>query len=406
MITLTEVFSRETHQAGPSPTVLRGSIDVIYALAPEWRALCDEGTHNQPFYRPEWIAAYLRAFEPDATVALVTARRNGRLRGVLPLIEERLGRLGVGATRLRAPVNEHSNRFDLIHGAGDGDLAVDEIWTALARWPGWDVLDIRDVPDDGALLRLLALAGRAGYASATRETLRSPYIPLDGGDHPDVVLGPLDADFRRKVRSGRKKLDALGPVRLARLDDADPATLARFFAIERAGWKGRTGTAISCQPNTRRFYSEVAAGAARHDYLSLYQLTCGEEPVAINLGFTLGSRFFVPKVANVEAFRAVGPGHVMVAEIAREVAGRGIAEFDMLGHDEPYKRRWTPRYRQHFHLHVFRSGAAGGAFQTWTEHVMPAGRRVHRGIHQWTAASRARETAAPRGGTQEQRPWS
>ena len=61
------------------PEVRRGGVEIIADLASEWRALCDEGTHAEPFYRPEWISAYVRAFAPDKQVVLVTARAGGRL---------------------------------------------------------------------------------------------------------------------------------------------------------------------------------------------------------------------------------------------------------------------------------------------------------------------------------------
>jgi len=242
---------------------------------------------------------------------------------------------------------------------------------------------------------MLSQAEREGYATARRKTLRSPYIPFEPAGNPDAVLGSLDANFRRKVRSGRRKLDALGPVQLSQITHANADTIARFFAIERAGWKGRTGTAISSQAGTQQFYTELAIVAARHGYLTMYEMTCGGQPVAINLGFTLDSRYFVPKVANEEAYKAVGPGHLMIAETARQLSGQNVVEFDMLGHDEPYKRRWTHTYRQHFHCHIFGSGALGGALQTWTEHVMPAGRRVNQRLRLLNAANRDRMATVP-----------
>jgi len=394
LMELRPVESQASPTSTPARAVGRGSVAVIDALAPEWRALCAEGTHNQPFYRPEWIAAYLRAFEPNASVLLIKVRQGGRLRAVLPLIEERLGQFGLGATRLRAPVNEHSNRFDLIHGVGDGDLAKASIWRTLTDLPGWHALDIRDVPEDGALFSLIESAWRDGFPTSARKTLSSPYFALEAPTDLDSVLDPLEANFRRKVRSGRKKLDAMGPVRIRMLDHADPDTIARFIVVEHAGWKGRSGSAIPYRAETRRFHNELADAASPHGYLSLYELTCGDRPVAINLGFTLDNRFFVPKVANHEAFKAVGPGHVMVAEISRQLFGQNVVEFDMLGHDEPYKKRWTPKYRQHYHCHVFGNGAVGGALQTWTERVMPAGRRVHRTIRRLTSQQRNRPAAS------------
>lgn len=378
----------------PSLTeIIRGSVDVIDRIAPEWRALCADGTHNEPFYRPEWIAAYLRAFEPQAKVVLVTVRRGGQLRAVLPLVEDKVGLLGVGATRLRGPVNEHSNRLDLIHGDGDSDWAIQSAWRALMNMSGWDVIDVRDVPDGGAMHRFLDCALDAGFATSKRETLRSPYIPL-ADCAPAEGYSPPDASFRRNLRRGMRKLEALGPVRVVRRDSADAPALERFFSTELSGWKGRSGTAIACRPETQRFYTEVANAASRLGYFALYELWCGDSPVAFDLGFTLQGRYFVPKVTYDEAFKSVGPGHLIVGEILRDLQNRQLTELDMLGHTDPYKARWTDVYRQHYHCHIFGRGPAGRAFQTWTDHFMPAGRRVHRRLRRLEGTGRGVELGA------------
>jgi CelD/BcsL family acetyltransferase involved in cellulose biosynthesis len=367
--------------------IICGSVDVIDRIAPEWRALCVDGTHNEPFYRPEWIAAYLRAFEPQAKVVLVTVRRGGQLRAVLPLVEDKVGLFGVGATRLRGPVNEHSNRLDLIHGDGDSEWAIATAWHALANLSGWDVIDVRHVPDGGALHQVLDCATDAGYATSKRETLRSPYIPL-ADSAPAKGYSPPDASFRRNLRRGMRKLEAFGPVQVVRRDTVDAHTLERFFSTELAGWKGRSGTAIACRPETLRFYTDVANAASRLGYFALYELWCGDSPVAFDLGFTLQGRYFVPKVAYNEAFKSVGPGHLIVGEILRDLQGRQMTELDMLGHTDPYKARWTNVYRQHYHCHIFGRGPTGQAFQTWTDHVMPAGRKVHRKLRGLDGAGR------------------
>ena len=49
-----------------------GGEEVIRALMPRWRVLCDE-VRSAPFYRPEWIAAYVHAFEPKSEIVLATA---------------------------------------------------------------------------------------------------------------------------------------------------------------------------------------------------------------------------------------------------------------------------------------------------------------------------------------------
>lgn len=378
-----------TLPSSPSGDVISGSVSVIDSIASEWRALCSEGPGDQPFYRPEWISAYLRAFQPQARVVLIAPRRHGRLLGVLPLIEDQLGIFGMGATRLRAPVNEHSNRLDLIHGADDGILATELIWQTLVDLHDWDILDFREVPANGSFLRLLELAERDGYVTATRETLRSPYVPLEPFSRADDILAPLDSQFRRNLRNRKRRLANLGAVHVARVDHVDHGVLDRFFALEQSGWKGRSGTAIACSPETRRFYTDIAASADSNGYLALYELWCGEEVVAIGLGMDLGGRFFKLKSGINESFRSIGPGHLLNAEILGDLVGRGVSEFDMLGHNDEYKARWTGVYRQHYHCHVFRKGPAGRAAQTWTQRFIPAGRSVHHKLVRQKADSHA-----------------
>src|SRR5215510_16435782 len=95
-----------------------GGVEVIEFLAEEWRRLCEESHCDEPFYRPEWIAAHIRAFARQAKVVVVTARVEEELKAVLPLIEERVLFYGIPVTRLRCAANVHSCRFDIVCARG------------------------------------------------------------------------------------------------------------------------------------------------------------------------------------------------------------------------------------------------------------------------------------------------
>src|SRR5262245_18652163 len=77
-----------TVKAEPVAEALSGGVEIIERLAEEWRALCAEGPCDQPFFRPEWIAAYVRAFAPEKKLLILTTRLDGRLRAVLPMVKE------------------------------------------------------------------------------------------------------------------------------------------------------------------------------------------------------------------------------------------------------------------------------------------------------------------------------
>src|SRR5215213_5717683 len=142
----------------PTAEVLSGGVEIIDQLAGEWRTLCEHSRYDEPFYGPEWIAAYVRAFAPDKTIVVATARSGGRLTAVLPLIRENGFIGGIPARKLRAAGNVHTSRFDLVHRVGFAQTAIPAVWNALRSMPGWDLLELTDVVIRGAAGELARLA--------------------------------------------------------------------------------------------------------------------------------------------------------------------------------------------------------------------------------------------------------
>jgi CelD/BcsL family acetyltransferase involved in cellulose biosynthesis len=264
--------------------------------------------------------------EPGARVVLATARRGRRLRAVLPLVEERTSFYGVPVIRLRAPTNQVSpDRVDLVHGAGDRTEMIAAIWRRLHEASGWGLLDLADIPEGGAMHGLVAYAEHDGHPTACRISRQSPYVPLPGpGGTLDQAIAHTGTKFRANVRRRMRNLEKLGEVKLVRHDDADPAFLERFFAMEAAGWKGERGTAIACNPSHRACYETIARVAARRGYLTLYALECDGDPVAMHFGLTIGGRYLVPKLTYDETRHEYAPGHLLVQEVLRDSRTDGV----------------------------------------------------------------------------------
>jgi len=165
----------------PLAEVQTGGVELIDALAEEWRGLCEEEPNDQPFCRPEWVGAYLRAFAPRAKLVLITARVDGRLRAVLPLIEERGFLCGLPVRKLRSAANVHCVRFDMVRGAGaEGEAAVLAVWRRLRDLPGWDLIDLPYAYEGGTLEQLLRAAREDEYLVESVQSWRSVYVPLPG----------------------------------------------------------------------------------------------------------------------------------------------------------------------------------------------------------------------------------
>lgn len=336
----------------------KGGIEVINRLADEWRTLCREASQDLPFCRPEWISAFLRAFFPKSRVLVVTVRNQGRLQLILPLLEERGFFYGVPVRKLRAPVNSHSCYFDAVAASATASAAVRAAWDYLKKLRSWDVLELAEVPETGALTELMRAAQSSGFPVGSVAMRPTPFLPLP--DNIDILKQlPRNARLRGKLRQIRRELAPLGQLRLRRVEQADPATLERFYQLEAAGWKGQEGSAIACDPKTRQFYDEVAHSAERFGYFSLYLLELNDQLLAGHFGLSQDGRYFSPKVAYDEKLKDWAPGHLIVSEILQDCMTRKISSYEVTGPDDEWKMKWTAQTLPKYQLYIFRKGLSG-----------------------------------------------
>jgi CelD/BcsL family acetyltransferase involved in cellulose biosynthesis len=356
----------------------RGGVEVVEHWAEEWRDLCNESADDQPFYRPEWIAAHIRAFAPRAEVVLLTVSFEGKLLFVLPLLREWSVFSGVPLRKLRGPVNSHSCRFDAVrHSGSRGDAAVVVAWNYLQNLPGWDLLELHDVPEGGAIAALVVEAGKSGAHTAQVPNRRNPYVPVPANPS-DLDKLPVNARLRSKLRHIRRELNGQGSLSFLRVEKADPVLLNRFYELESSGWKGTEGSAIACNPNIRQFYDEISRAAQRFGYFCMYSLELNGELLAAHFGLAHRGRYYSPKIAYNEKFPQYAPGHLIVSEILRDCASRGISEYDITGVNDEWKMKWTSETRAKFMYFIFRQGFPGNLAHAIRFRIRPSVKKLVR----------------------------
>jgi CelD/BcsL family acetyltransferase involved in cellulose biosynthesis len=363
----------DTHAGLTSMVVAahRGGVEVVEHLADEWRDLCMEAVDDQPFYRPEWIAAHIRAFAPQAKIVLLTVRSESKLLFVLPLLQEWSVFTGVPVRKLRGPVNGHSCRFDAVrHSSSQGDVAVAAAWNHLQNLGGWDLLELHDVPEGGTISALVSAARNSGVRTAQEPMRRNPYVPVPA-DPNDLKKLPANARLRGKLRHIRRELDTQGELKFLRFEKAERAVLERFYELESAGWKGKEGSAIACDPRIRQFYDEVSQVAERFGYLCVYSLELNGELLAAHFGLSYNGRYFSPKIAYNEKFPQYAPGHLIVSEILQDCSSRGIFEYDITGIADEWKMKWTSETRLKFKYFVFNRALPGSLAHAVSFRIRP-----------------------------------
>ena len=339
------------------------------SLAAEWDALV-EATGAPFFCRHEWLRIWIASFAPQARLRVLLARdAGGALVAALPLLRVPGTLYGLPVRELISPTNDHSPRFDLI--ARDGPAAAAAFFPYLAAAPGWDVLRLNEVPDGGNAWHLYERARAAGWPCGTWPSLQSPYLPLAG--LTACRIGH-NAKFRANVRRLRHRLESQGRVTVERVTGGPDLArwLATAYALEESGWKGRQGTAIDQDSHTRGFYTELARTAAAAGRLALYFLLLDDRPIAFHYTLTCGTTCAVLKTGYDETHREVGPGQLLTAAALEDCLTRGLAEFDFLGPDMPWKRDWTDRVRPHTWLYLFRPTPYGRALHALKFRAWPA----------------------------------
>ena len=135
--------------------------------------------------------------------------------------------------------------------------------------------------------------------------------------------------------------------------------LREAFAVEAAGWKGRAGTALACDPVRQAFFRRYADAACRRGMLRIGFLRIGDIPVAMQLGVEWGGRFWLLKIGYDEGFSRCSPGLLLMVEMVRLAAGRGLSSYELLGVSEPWTRMWTKRERPCVSLRAYPANGTG-----------------------------------------------
>jgi CelD/BcsL family acetyltransferase involved in cellulose biosynthesis len=360
-----------------------GQAEIIDALASAWSRLCDELQDNEPFFRPEWIRACIKAFFPNQQATLLSAWSGDRLMAVLPLLKERTWFSGLPVTRLSLVATVHSFRVGMVRREGaEGDEAVRALWEAIQQMPGWDVIDIAYALEGGGLETLANTAQEAGFNVARIRTSQALYLPIA----PVVEKPKKDAlppwlactrpKFRANLRRARRQLEEQGTLTLRHIEDFDQDVLDKFYALEASGWKGQQGTAIICNQNTKLFYDEIAKAAAGNGYLSLDFLELNGRLIAAHYALIVGGRYFLAKAGYDERFHRYSPGQLLVHEILNETESRGLRELDFVGPATWDEGRWAAARRNHLHLFIFRKSFYGAVLHS----IRITARRILKGL--------------------------
>ena len=280
-----------------------------------WDALAGRATEPNPFAERWCLETGLEAFGGDA-VELASLSVDGELAGVLPLIR-RWNYEGYPFPHIGTWL--HANAF-----CGAPLVAAGHehaFWRELLHWADGRAgralfLHLEALPTDGplyaALRDLCALEHRAAAVvhRVDRALLSSELAPQAYYD------ASMSGKKRKELRRQHTRLAEQGAIAFERrLDDAGLAEWAdAFLALERAGWKGREGSALACDPSKAAFFRDALAGAAAHGRLERLAITLDSAPIAMLANFVTPPGAYSFKTAYDERYARFSPGVLLQRE--------------------------------------------------------------------------------------------
>jgi CelD/BcsL family acetyltransferase involved in cellulose biosynthesis len=326
------------------------------------------------FLSPAWLSGFFAEPPEGCAPALLLARDEHGLRGVMPIAIHRMrthvrvGLLGGGAG---------SDRVDLLAAPRFETACADAMMTWIAETFGRAafIVELRDVPAESPLWGAVhrANAGRTrGLALQPREIYTLPYLDLTESASP---LKSLDKHRRWLERRGRLRIETLH-------ESSDAlAAFDALIAFLHVRWRGRDGGSALDQPRLRRFHRHAIPLLLRAGHLRMLRVSSDMRTIAVFYGLAAGKwRGYYLAGYDREWAGRIHLGQLTLAAAIEAAAKEGAAEFDFLKGVESVKYLWPVRERSSMDADLFSENLASQITRgvRATRHVAGAGVKAAR----------------------------
>ncbi|MEC9343996.1 MAG: GNAT family N-acetyltransferase [Pseudomonadota bacterium] len=309
----------------------------VAALAGQWRELEAKAPGATLFQSQAWCANYLEHARTGGTVELrvITARRDGRLAGLLPLAVRDDQGLKV-LTGMTEPFQQYT---DMLVAEGHDPKAIFRQMLPKLRTSGADYLHFGQVRRDSALFEAID-----GVVPVSGEEDAAPYVPVADWPNFDSYHKTVKSKTRKNMRNARNRLERDAPVehRRAREGALLAEVIDRSFAgreawLERQGLTSRAFRDTGFGAFVERFKDETLSGVQA----IAFSLRHGDRPMADQWGFLHKGRYYAFMAGWDESYEESSPGKLHLGAILEDCFDEGVELADFMIPAARYKFTWA-----------------------------------------------------------------
>lgn len=306
--------------------------DQLQQLIPEWNDLLPR-TQAHFFQTPSFILSWWKSLGKGELHCLVL-RQQGRLVGLIPaFIDESTSQLKlIGCV-------EVADYLDFIFDdqfAKEGRALVKEHFESLLQSQEITEIMLCSVPDTSPTRQLFT--NEQNWKVTENQQAVCPQIQLPTSW--DEYLAQLDRKNRHEIRRKWRKLEQVDQHRFFQISQPEELPDA-FDNFTRLHQLSSVNKAEFWTAEHRDFFKELLSSTLSVGWLRLYFLEINQEVVASMLGFVYGQRFYLYNSGyNPQVYPEISTGSILTAHTIQAAIGEGLAVYDFLRGDEPYKFRF------------------------------------------------------------------
>jgi CelD/BcsL family acetyltransferase involved in cellulose biosynthesis len=317
------------------------------ALAEEWEDLYRRSAAATPFQSFGWLESWWREYGVAGRLRLGLVRRDGRLVAAAPLMLRRRGPF-----RVLVPLGaEQSDFHDLLVDDSCRDEACRALVAALRAEPGWQVIDLPEVPPGAAAQQL-----RAVWSGHCWQAPGSACLEIAAGSMAEL-LARLPRSAARPVQRKLRRIDRLGvQVREVAAPDVEEAVGA-LLRLHQEQWRGRAIDPEHLRPRFHRHLARAAGAMAERGQASVVEFRVAGRLVACDLD-VVGPGFVGPYLAGFqpELRQQIDVAEMLMAQTLRLTERLGKPLLHLMRGTEPFKMRWQPTPVRNQRLLLARGG--------------------------------------------------
>jgi CelD/BcsL family acetyltransferase involved in cellulose biosynthesis len=310
------------------------------ALEAEWTALFERaGRGTQLFQTFNWLWHWCNHFAGDGSgvrLSIVTARRDGRLVLVWPLVAERYGFMTKLAW-MGEPVSQYGDV--VMEDAADSLDLLRASWSFLIAATNASVVELRKVRADAAVAPLMHELGLMEIEQQT-----APYLDLASAASFSDYETRFSSSARKSRRRQRRRIEDRGP---ASTEFHSSGAAARGLAIAaitlKRAWLAHRGlvSRALADERTARFFAEVAEGRERPAGCHVQALMSNGTPAALEVGVRAKGRTAAHIIVYDPDFEKHSAGSILMEDSIRRAFDDGMATFDLMAPGDGYKLEWA-----------------------------------------------------------------